>query len=405
MRTLYLLAALTCLVASCAPQNSDSGSGATNAATGAELRALYEARDWFGLRAALEASGPAAPPLFQAAVAAAFNDAGRAEALLASQLDADRTTENDDAYEAFTVLGDLTRRQGRFDQFFRDAELKWSTPWDNRVVAGEAAAVEHLRGLPDQVNALVRRSVVAHDGTTEVPATIAGQPVRYAFDTGAGISALSESEARRLGLTVRRPDSDDGFPSAVVRELSVGNVRLANVSFAVFSDTYDAWSQAPPGRRGVLGLPVLLAFGSVRWSRDGTLTLNPMAEAEAPTPEAPNLAFDGTDVLVEVDAGGKTLPFRLDSGAGATTVNEHFGEEFPELVPAGARELVGADGREGVLLPEVTLTISGVAAELSPVRMVRGQDEGRWAGSIGLDVLQQGSAFTIDFVNMRVTLE
>jgi predicted aspartyl protease len=91
------------------------------------------------------------------------------------------------------------------------------------------------------------------------------------LDTGANISALSESEANRLGLAVHEASTKlsdfTGTPGAIrfaeAPDLRIGRIHLKNVAFAVFPK--NEWNDnMPNGHKGVLGIPVLLALASLR---------------------------------------------------------------------------------------------------------------------------------------------
>jgi predicted aspartyl protease len=72
---------------------------------------------------------------------------------------------------------------------------------------------------------------------------------------------MSQSEAKRLGLTIRESPGTlgtstgerVGFHTAGAREVAVGGIRFRDVSFAVFQDTEAPWSALPSGRRGRSG--------------------------------------------------------------------------------------------------------------------------------------------------------
>jgi len=106
--------------------------------------------------------------------------------------------------------------------------------------------------------------------------SIHGLEATYWFDTGANSSILSESEARRFGLRVRdvatkvsvSAGARVGLRIAVADELSIGSIRLKNVEFLVFPHDQPPFNQQTPGSRGLIGIPVLLAFERFVWTAD-----------------------------------------------------------------------------------------------------------------------------------------
>jgi hypothetical protein len=71
--------------------------------------------------------------------------------------------------------------------------------------------------------------------------------------------------------------------------LIVGDFRLRDVSFIVLPDKNEPWVHLPQGRRGLLGVPVLIAFRTLTWSQDGVLELG--AKPWTAKQEIPNLLF------------------------------------------------------------------------------------------------------------------
>jgi hypothetical protein len=138
--------------------------------------------------------------------------------------------------------------------------------------------VEQFRGLPDQTNGLRRRSTLRHEPGNHfaAPVVINGRRATYLLDTGAWISVMTEAEAKRLGLTIREGMALLGEPSgkgvkirtAVAKTLSVGSTIFYNVSFAVLPDV-EPWKSMPSGRGGIIGVPILLHLGCIRWTKSG----------------------------------------------------------------------------------------------------------------------------------------
>jgi gag-polyprotein putative aspartyl protease len=144
-----------------------------------------------------------------------------------------------------------------------------------------------FHGLPDQTAGKLRPSTLPHEsGSIFIPVSINGNSATYFFDTGAWVSCMSESEAKRLGLAIHETAGTlgtgtgvrVGFRTAVAAELVVGKMHFKNVSFAIFRDDQEPWSVLPPGQRGLLGIPMLLGFRSLRWIRDGAVEIGSKPE-------------------------------------------------------------------------------------------------------------------------------
>src|SRR5437868_14434035 len=94
------------------------------------------------------------------------------------------------------------------------------------------------------------------------------------FDTGANLSTLTESEALRFGMEtqeVKGGVSGDvhgntmSYRIAVAKSLVLGGIELSNVAFLVSSNEQQPFVDMEPGQRGLIGMPALLALGSITW--------------------------------------------------------------------------------------------------------------------------------------------
>jgi FAD/FMN-containing dehydrogenase len=233
---------------------------------------------------------------------------------------------------------------------------------------------------------------------------------------------LSESEAKRLGFTVREiATSIDGMSGtglkprlAVANALTVGDVRLAHVAFYVRPDTQPPFNDLPAGSRGILGIPVILALQTVRW--------NPQARTlECGFPSQPadirraNLAFDAAAPVTQVGFQHKALEFSWDTGAQTTDLYPAFAKEFADVVSAAgkkeSRTLTGVDGSANfasVVLPSITLQSGGSDVRRKPahVLLVEHNAGSQWhVGNLGVDLLNQANSVTMEFGAMTLTLQ
>ena len=134
---------------------------------------------------------------------------------------------------------------------------------------------EKYRGRPNQVNGRRRRSEVRHeDGYLTLPVSIDGKTDDFIFDTGAFQSAVTEREARKLGMSIqddRRTLTDVSgtqttFRTAVAKEVTLGSMTFRNVSFAVITPG-GAFADV---EAGIIGLPIIVAMSGIIWSTSGT---------------------------------------------------------------------------------------------------------------------------------------
>ena len=183
-----------------------------------------------------------------------------------------------------------------------------------------------------------------------------------------------------------------------------------NVPFVVVSDAGEPWNTLPTKRRGIIGIPVLLAMRTIRWRPTGSFELG--LSSAALDISSCNVLFHNANPVTEVRIDGKHLAFTIDTGAVTTDLNPPFAKALPLLVKTGTPEkqtiegLGGTTEGQSILLPSVTLQLGGGTAVLKPAHVFTEQGNGSWAaGNLGMDLLGQSSSFTLDFTAMTVRLQ
>ena len=386
-------------------------------AAGRDVEALYGTHQWFELRGSVTSQSP---PLIQAAVAAAFNDPERAESLLRRIIQSQPRSEMAD--EAYDLIAKMEARSGQYARFNRTyAEWSAAFPTSPGVLAAKND-LDKFRGRRDQENGPRRRSVLHHErGSYSVPVTINGKTDEFVIDTGAGQSALTLREAEKFGLTIlagSAPSMDSsgtGFSSrtAIAREVTIGGMRFRSVSFEVITPPDGPFQNV---EIGIVGLPIQLALGSIRWLKDDIVEIG---AATPPPGMSPNLVFD-TDpsrLLIEAEVLGKRVKATLDTGATTTDLNANFADLFPDLLSRdgkrGTADITGAGGTktfDSFELPELTFSIGQRRPLLRPaivtLQRMPLMGGGRCCiGNAGLDLLTQGPGFSIDFATMTLQIQ
>jgi hypothetical protein len=75
----------------------------------------------------------------------------------------------------------------------------------------------------------------------------------------------------------------------------------------VFPDAQEPWDDLQPGERGALGISVLHAIQTARFSKDGTLEIG--FPSKGGSVQQANLCFQGALPLVAVESGGDVSPW------------------------------------------------------------------------------------------------
>lgn len=388
-----------------------------------DLRALFDAREWFGLRDAVASAD--APPFYRGAVAWAFHQSSTAEKYLRQAIKSAPASR--EAIGARRMLATSYSLAGRYRRALLEYQAIQAVLPDDEGVKYELNELT-LRGRYPELSVKKRqRAQVPYevkDGNLFVPISINGKEAHYLIETGSNTSFISEGEARRVGMTVdeapglRTHDASGtsgGFRIAVANDLVVGGFHLKNVTFLVFRDDQLPFVELPPGWRGALGLPVLVAFGTVRWNREGSFEIGfPSASHGIGSPNL-CLSGDGPMPVVQGAFEGHRIQVVLDTGAMKSRLLPSFAKDFSKVVQdKGKKELTRIRGVSGtkevetIMLPDVRVRFGNLDVVLDPAEVLS-KDSPFGASSYhvwsGLDLLQQARQVTIDFLSMRFAME
>ena len=394
--------------------------GLLSAADESPLRTALDEHRWFDLRDAVM-SGPA-PPLYRFFVAAAFND--QRSALQTMSAVTHSGTNADQLASLHYALYRLYYRLGRYRESAAEERRTWALASDSPPDEASKADLAALQQLPDMK--LVSRRPATVTFTTwgqriVSPVTINGHSTRLTIDTGATISAVTESQAKNLGLRlIASQPLFEGFTGknqqmshyAVADLLEMGHTVLRNVSFVVLPDDLDVFSEVPPSERGIIGMPVLLAVQTLHWDRAHNLSLG--FPAKPFDVRNANLSFEGLDTLAQVEVAGHRLAVHLDTGSSLSTMWPMFVKNYPELLEGSHESKTNLNGATGsadirsAIMPELRMTVAGfpILFRDAPVLLQSTIKSSWWHfGLLGVDKLAQASEVTLDFKAMRIDLK
>jgi hypothetical protein len=301
-------------------QGQQGQSRVTGERSDSELRSLFAARDWFQLRDAVERSADV-PAFYRGAVACAFNDVNSAERHFRAVIKAPGEVEQ--AAEAHGLLAHAYMRSGRYRQTYAHlAAMQRLLP----EVPGLKSALALFSALSphQELSVKTRRpSDVRMTDDFFIPVAVNGTPAKYGFDSGMDISMISEAEANRLRLpiqevsasTLRDGASGNAVPIrfVVADRLIAGGFELRHVVFLVAEKDAMPFVELPPDKQGILGIPVLVAFGSMRWNNDRVLQIG--TDRGRGDVRHPNMCFQAVTPVVEGTYRTQRINAWLDTGA------------------------------------------------------------------------------------------
>jgi predicted aspartyl protease len=381
----------------------------------ANLKSLYDKHSWFELRDAVTKEN--APVFYQGMVACAFNDLRTCQKKL--RVVVKSKPQSDEAVEAHRTLAAIYRRQGKYHQILAELDALLAISPGDSDTQGDRPLFAALAKFPDQqVTHKSRAMLHLQDGG--IPFSIHGVTGTYWFDTGAEISVLTESEAKRFGLAIQATSTKMGDVTgtrfstrvAVADELSIGTIRLRNVAFLVVSDDRPPFNQAQTGSRGLIGFPVIFALQRFAWTGN-QFEIEPKLSHENAVHG--NMCFDGNHPIVQVEFQNQNLAFTLDTGASNTDLYPRFAKAFPELIQAATKtnsyKMEGVGGTrqmDAAMLSSLHFRIDGfpVGLKSTGVLLANTAETSKFFyGNLGIDLLQQAKKATFDFKVMTLALQ
>ena len=379
------------------------------------LKALYDGHRWFELRDSVRKGGASA--FYQGAVACAFNNVRRCEKTFGDVFRS--ASGSDDAVEAHRVLASAHFTHGEYKKALAQVDAILALRPTDADALGGRPVIAVIANAPDQKRAGRHTTVKLQDDG--LPFSINGVHATYWFDTGAELSVLTESEAKRFGLRISSASVRVGDLNgtqvnsriAVADELSVGSIRIKHVAFLVLPDNQPPFNHQSPGSRGLIGITVLLAFERFVWGADKSFEIGPQSSLKE-MPHA-GLCFDGNHPVVQVAYDKRFLAFTLDTGATNTDLYPPFASSFPELIRSATTTdsykmegFGGAKYMEAATLESLKFSIGGFPTTLKSVGVLLKPttDASKFfAGNLGIDLLQQAHKTTFDFRAMTLTLQ
>lgn len=386
-----------------------------------ELRRQSDAHQMFLLRNAVSRH-PRSSDFYAGEVACAFNDTATCEDKFKKVLALE--PKSTAAKQIHHILAYAALREGRYGRSLNEIDALLAIDPNDGDAKSTRPFIEALSHFPDQAARAsgTSKASVQMDGG-KLPLLINGNKASYFFDTGANLSTLSESEALRFGMEIQEIQSDGGSKDvngnkvllriASAKSLALGGMELSNVAFLVASNDQKPFVDMEPGQRGLIGLPVLRAFGSITWTREGVFEVD-----RSPAPanlSAANICFDGLNLITQAWFDRHALPFQLDTGAETSDLWPKFTDIARDLIrKSGTHEshtvtgMGGAQKFEATSIPKVMLELGGNSVVLQPGHILKIQQgtASKWFyGNLGLDLLRQAQHVTIDFRTMTLVLD
>lgn len=253
-----------------------------------------------------------------------------------------------------------------------------------------------------------------------IPVEINAQKINFVFDTGANISTITVSTAKRMNLTIIESDFDVGSSTkelvksklAVAPVMKIGNITVHNAVFLVFEDSALAFPQINYQIEGIIGFPIIEAMRRITITKQNVFTVPRRSEKQA---AIQNLCLDGLLPVIQGMYNNRKMAFVFDTGAVTSTLHPPFfemqKEEITKTYKPQKTKIGGAGGSQEIdsyLLKDVSIDFSGKRAAFPQIRLLTeaANDQMRdFYGNLGQDLIKQFDKMTINFEAMSVVFE
>ena len=286
-------------------------------------------------------------------------------------------------------------------------------------------AKENPRMTVDACDPFTSQASVDALGLTDVPVFVDATPKSWMLDPTAPFNLMNRSTARAVGLTVSEESATirtlTGKPipvhMAVIPRITIGGqLTFHNMTVFVFDDADYSFPDAHYQVEGVLGYPALSALGSVTFTQNSTIQVEPANSSQANLKLGTGTPFylDGDQVIValgQTDDTGEDRMFAVDAGGQQTYLtSRYFDEHSAEFNKQQVAEfsLPGMRSQPSYMAETVPLRVGNTDVDLHFVRVMT-EPLGSAAlddvyGILGVDALQQFRSYTFDYRTMRFSV-
>ncbi|MDQ0638895.1 hypothetical protein QF042_002460 [Pedobacter sp. W3I1] len=243
----------------------------------------------------------------------------------------------------------------------------------------------------------------------------------FVFDTGAGISCITESMGKKMGILIM-PDNNIEIMSftgisnkvsiGIMPLLNIGALTVYNTPFLIYPDSAFTFANGTYVINGIIGFPVAKDLGTIIIEKESIS----FSRRNQKKKRERNLFVDQLRPILMLTYKNKTLPFNFDSGAQESLFYKSFYDLFESDIKTKSNTFIdkssGAGGHEVINevleIKNVNLNIGDQTILLPKLKI----DKNNYStygkanfGNIGQDILRQYKKVIISFNKNYIQLE
>jgi len=253
-------------------------------------------------------------------------------------------------------------------------------------------------------------------GLQNVPVMLQKDSVDFVFETGAALSVIKESVAKKYGVQMIAGKVRTGTSTSKTVEgqmglltMKIGTIELQNVAFLVLPDSLLTFAKGQYVIKGVIGFPVMYAFTEFTITENNYLTVSQQHQETSDK----NFAVDGQYIIIRVTAHNDTLPFIFDSGNQTTCLSSSYFNKYKDEIIGTCKKMKvetggagGIDTTEAYILDSLAIAAGNSRCTLDSLRIyptdLSGYDMKYVYGNFGQNYVSKFSEMRINFASMNI---
>lgn len=258
-------------------------------------------------------------------------------------------------------------------------------------------------------------------GLWTVPVTAKDSTYDFVFDSGAGLSVVTESYAKLIGVRtfhgtivpIRSGVTGLETPAkpGIAPLLKLENMVIRNAVFLVFPDEALSFANGAYKIKGIIGFPVIKEMGVLHFTGDELMA----TKNDQSSFSSSNMIIDQLKPVIYLKYGNDLLPFTFDSGAKTSIFSDVFYKRYKrQLQRTGIPSIETLGGASGEValqtleMPELKLYCldKKIVLKKIPVSKEPISTTGEiYYGNIGQDVITQFKTMVINFKGCFIRFE
>jgi hypothetical protein len=386
------------------------------------LKSLFDAKDYFALRKAIAAVPQNSSDylFYRGVVASKFNHLDKATPDLERYIRSVAERKNPPMLrDALEQLAEAYARGFRYREA-SEVYTRLLKEFGPKIKREEREGYENMVALMGAIKDAPRQTV-SFRGDSSVEGNLSRMPfgaqeIQLGFDTGADLSLITASLAKKFGLKIfgskvqvgNVAGQDVPARMGLADEITIGNAVVKNAVFLVFDDK-DLFIPPDFQINGIIGLPVIAALGEITVRNDGHIEIpaKPASTGES------NLCYEQLKLVLQAAVADQPVPFLMDTGASHSTLYRSFEKKFAkafEMTQSEKHKVQGIGGYRMVknfAAKDVQLKIGESTGTFEKIPLLMQTTEGLskvFYGNLGLDLLKQFTTATFNFRDMTLTV-